>query len=132
MQNEKTGFKPTLLPLEPQARAVCFSYAIKLDAQQIAALKPYCNALDFEPFRGRAMTMEDEGFIGYRDELQISFAGVTDSYIPKLELPMTYYYDEAHIWPSERLYRYLVHMYFENNRKLKGWFPPYQGYSLFF
>ena len=45
--------------------------------------------------------MDDEGFIGYRDEIKVSFCGVTDSYIPYIELPMNYYYDEKHIWPSE-------------------------------
>ena len=30
-----------------------------------------------------------------------------NDYIPFIHLPMDYYYDEEHIWPSERLYRYI-------------------------
>ena len=41
--------------------------------------------------------MGEEGYIGYRDEVQLYFRAVTDSYIPLLELPMDYYYDEKHI-----------------------------------
>ena len=29
---------------------------------------------------------------------------------------MNYYYDEEHIWPSEKLYRYLIKKYFEGNK----------------
>ena len=64
--------------------------------------------------------MQDEGYIGYRDEVQMCFRGVTDSYIPLLELPMNYYYDEEHIWPSEKLYRYLVTNFLEKNNKTKS------------
>lgn len=41
-------------------------------------------------------------------------------------------FDEEHIWPSERLYRYLVKTFFEGNKKLRGWGPTYGGFSLFF
>ena len=78
------------------------------------------------------MSMDDDGYIGYRDEIQLEFTGITDSYIPKIELPMYYYYDDAHIWPCERFYRYLAYTYMNNNKKLKGWFTTYGGSSLFF
>ena len=65
------------------------------------------------------MSMGDEGYIGYRDEINTYFTGITNSYIPKLDLPMDYFYDEEHIWPSEKLYRYLVKTFFEGNKKLK-------------
>ena len=65
--------------------------------------------------------MNDEGYIGYRDEINTYFTGITNSYIPKLDLPMDYFYDEEHIWPSEKLYRYLVKTFFEGNKKLKKW-----------
>lgn len=132
MKNEKTHFKSVLLPVDTYTQQVCFSWAMKLTAEQIEELKPYCNAIEFEPFRNRKMSMNDKGYVGYRDEIQLSFTGITDSYIPKIELPMEYYYDEEHIWPSEKLYRYLVHTYFENNKKLKEWFTSYGGGSLFY
>lgn len=43
--------------------------------------------------------------VGYRDDYWIDFVGITDSYIPKIELPMTILYDEVHMWPNERLYQ---------------------------
>ena len=133
MRNGKTGFKVETLIDEEYEQEVVFSYAVKITDEQMEDLLPYCDAAEFEPFRDRKMSMDDEGFIGYRDEVQLFFRAVTDSYIPLLELPMEYYYDEAHIWPSEKLYRYLVRNFFDKkNKKLKGRGPVYGGFSLFF
>lgn len=131
IRNCRTDFQPVLLPEEESQYEVDFSYGIKLSDEDMMELLPYCNALDFEPYRNREMSMDDEGYIGYRDEASMSFCGVTDSYIPVIKLPMEYYYDEEHIWPSEKLYRYLVHRYFENNKKVVGHGPCYGGESLF-
>lgn len=109
-----------------------FSYGIKLTDEQIQKILPYCNALDYEAYQDKKMSMMDEGYIGYRDEVSLKFSAVTDSYIPRIELPMKYYYDEDHIWPSEKLYRYLVETFFTDKKKLKGWGPTYGGHSLFF
>lgn len=95
-------------------------------------LLPYCNALDFEPYRDRKMQMGEEGYIGYRDEVRLHFRAITDSYIPMLELPMEYYYDEEHIWPSEKLYRYLVKTFSEKEKKLREWGLSYGREALFF
>lgn len=129
--NEKTGFEPQMIRDEPYESEIAFSYAIKLTEEQMEHLLPYCNALDFEPYRDREMKMDEEGYIGYRDEVRLYFKAITDSYIPLLELPMYYYYDEEHIWPSERLYRYLVKTFFEGKKKLRGWGPTYGCLSLF-
>ncbi len=96
----KNGFQTTLIPDESFVKNVEFSYGVSLSQQQYESLLPYCNALDFEPYRNRTMSMDDEGYIGYRDEIKVSFCGVTDSYIPYIELPMNYYYDEKHILSS--------------------------------
>lgn len=32
------------------------------------------------------MSRQDEGYIGYRDEIDVHFTAITNSYIPKLEL----------------------------------------------
>ena len=130
--NEKTGFEPQMIMDEQYEPEIAFSHAIKMTDEQMEALLPYCNALDFEPYRNREMKMGEEGYIGYRDEVHLYFRAITDSYIPLLELPMNYYYDEEHIWPSERLYRYLVKTFFEGKKKLRGWGPTYGGLSLFF
>lgn len=76
------------------------------------------------------MSMQDEGYIGYRDEVSMHFVGVTDSHIPMLKLPMDYYYDEGHMWPSEKLYRYLVQNYFEGKKEFWKYGPVYGGCSL--
>lgn len=126
----KNGFKGELISSEEEVYELVFSYGIKLSGKQLTTLLPYCNALDFEPYRGREMDMKDEGYIGYRDEVSMHFTAITNSYIPKLELPMDYYYDEAHIWPSEKLYRYLVKTYF-TDKKLRQYGPVYGRCSLF-
>ena len=46
-------------------------WSIKLTDEQMEALLPYCNALDFEPYRNREMKMREEGYIGYRDEAHL-------------------------------------------------------------
>lgn len=132
IRNGKTKFKPCVVKDEKIEQKVVFSYAIQLTDQQMKKLLPYCNALDFEPYRDREMSMKDEGYIGYRDEVQLYFKAITDSYIPFLKLPMDYYYDEEHIWPSERLYRYLIKTFFEGKKQLHNWGATYGGFSLFF
>ncbi|MDO4787609.1 MAG: hypothetical protein Q4A19_00420 [Johnsonella sp.] len=132
VRSGSNGFKPELLPDEQYIQSVAFSYALKLSEVQMKHLLPYCNALDFEPYRDRKISMNHEGYIGYRDEISLSFIGITDSYIPKMEWEMQYYYDEKHMWSSEKLYRYLVLEYFQGNKKLKGWNPINGGLSLFF
>lgn len=116
----------------PDDREAVFSYMIKLTDEEMKSILPYCNALDFEPFRGRQMELDDAGFIGYRDEIRLKFRAFTDSHLPMIELPMYFYYDEAHIWPSEKLYRFLFENYFEGNQELKKWISPYGSYSLYF
>ncbi|MCF0133011.1 MAG: hypothetical protein HUJ72_04015 [Blautia sp.] len=131
LRSFKTGFHPQTLMDEKYEQEVVFSYAIEITDHQMKSLLPYCNALDFEPFRNKEMKMGDEGLIGYRDEVRMYFKAITDSYIPLLELPMDYYYDEEHIWPSEKLYRYLVKTFF-NGKEFQKWGPIYGGLSLFF
>lgn len=132
IRNGKNGFRKQIIQDDVWVQIVSFSYGIKLTNEDIESLLPYCNALLFEPYRNKKMSMDDAGYIGYRDEVSVRFRGITDSYIPELVLPMNYYYDEEHIWPSEKLYRYLVKTFFESNRKLNGHGPVYGGFSLFF
>ncbi len=108
IKNGKTGFKRIPILDEQYEEDLIFEYALKLTDEQIEELLPYCNALDFEPYRGRKQSMDDPGFCGYRDEITCVFRGITDSYIPLIELPMDFIYDSKHEWPSERLYEYIV------------------------
>ncbi len=128
MRNTKTDFNAVMLE-EADDEYVVFSYGIKLSEEEHKELLKYCNALEFEPYRNREMSMKDAGYCGYRDEISVSFVGVTDSYIPKLELPMEYYYDEEHEWPQERLYRYLVNK-LSTHKKMKNTMYGYGSFSL--
>lgn len=130
MKNFKNDFKPEILPTDDSIYEVEFSYTYKFTEDEMKELLKYCNALEFEPYREKEMSMEDEGYIGYRDEVSLYFTGITDSYIPMMELPMNYFYDEEHIWPSERLYRYIMRT-FMKGKKVKKWIVPYGGLSLF-
>lgn len=130
VSTDKTNFKPALLKDEYFERKILFSYGIKLTNQQMKNLLPLCNALDFEPFRNREMIMGEEGYCGYRDEVRVEFRGITDSHIPFIELPMNYYYDKEHIWPSEKLYKYIVTNIFDKQKEMKGWYTTYGGFSL--
>lgn len=132
IKNGKTNFERKMIQADTDRCEVVFSDGMKLNEEQMKEILPYCNALDFEPYRGRKMSMSDEGYIGYRDEISTYFTAVTNSYIPKLELPMDYYYDEQHIWPSEKLYRFLIKTFFENNPKFRGYGLTYGRCSLFF
>lgn len=132
ISNERTEFEPRIIRDEPCEQKITFSYGIKRTDGQMKVLLPYCNALDFEPYRDRKMQMGEEGYIGYRDEVRLHFRAITDSYIPMLELPMEYYYDEEHIWPSEKLYRYLVKTFLEKEKKLREWGLSYGREALFF
>ena len=132
VRNGKTGFEERTIKDDSFGQEVAFSYGIQLTDEQMKKLLPYCDARDFEPYRDKEMSFLDEGCIAYRDEVRLYFTAISDSYIPKIELPMNYYYDGAHIWPSEKLYRYLVRTYFEGNKDVEGWGPKYFELSMYF
>lgn len=129
MKNAKTGFEYIMLKDEGREDDVVFSHMHHFSETEKQELLSYCNALEFEPYRNREMSMSAEGYLGYRDEAEVSFVGITDSYIPMIKLPMYYYYDEGHIWPSEKLYRYILRKYL-SDKKIKNWVTPYGGFSL--
>lgn len=131
IRSAQSNFNPIVLPDDVYVSDVIFSHAVKLKPEQISQILPLCNALEFEPYRDKKMSMYDDGYIGYRDESRLYFTGITDSYIPKMEWSMKYYYDEEHIWPSEKLYRFLVMKYFKHDKKFRKWGPHYGAYSLF-
>lgn len=132
IRNEKTGFKPRVLKCDNLEPEVIFSYGRKLSKTEYDKICSLCVVDDYLPFREKEMSMDDEGYVGYRDEVCLYFCGITDSYVPIIQLPMSYFYDKEHMWPSERLYRYLITQLFEHDKKLKGWYMPYGGCSLLF
>lgn len=120
IRNGKNGMQKVRARAEDISSKVIFSKGVKLSDEEMRELLPYCNALDFEPFRDREMSMDDPGYRGYRDEITMWFRGITDSYIPKIELPMEYVYDEKHTWPSERLYQFIMEKHISDNKKLSS------------
>ncbi len=127
-------------PKRPDWKSCCFgndsykvvySKGINILDEMMPELLSYCDARDFEPFRNRKMDLNDKGWVGYRDELDMSFTGITNSYIPKLSLPMDLLYDEDHIWPSEKLYQYLVATFFPVDKKRVGFRPSYDAGILY-
>ncbi|MGN0537724.1 MAG: hypothetical protein ACI4M3_07090, partial [Acutalibacteraceae bacterium] len=58
IKNFKTGFTEKTIIDDQYEQKVVFSYAIKLKNQRMKELLPYCNALDFEPFRGKKNVYE--------------------------------------------------------------------------
>ena len=96
---------------------VAWNYGIKLSEEDMEELLPMANALDFEIYRDKKQSdKRKDGYIGYRDEVSLCFTGITDSYIPKIEIPITYLYNEAHMLPTERLYKYLIEKYFSGKK----------------
>ena len=130
LRSAGNDFRPQLLPTETDEATPVFCWHKQLSAAEIEALLPYCNALDFEPYRERTMSLNDEGVVGYRDEITLAFTGISASHLPMIQLPMDLYYDESRLWPSERLYRYLLRQHLETQRALRKWITPYGGFSL--
>lgn len=96
---------------------VASNYGIKLSEEYMEELLPMANALDFKIYRDKKQSdKRKDGYIGYRDEVSLCFTGITDSYIPKIEIPITYLYNEAHMPPTERLYKYLIEKYFSGKK----------------
>ena len=131
IRNEKTGFKPRTIKCNNWEPEIVFSYGRKLSKEEYDQICTLCLVNDYIPYCGRTMSMDDKGFVGYRDEVRLDFCGTTDSYIPMVQLRMSYFYDEVHMWPSERLYRYIITNIFDRESVLKGWYTSYGGYSLF-
>ena len=130
ISNAKTNFKPELIEDEFDNEFIVYSYSKKLNDEELTEIKKFCKVSDFDPFRNREMNMEDEGFAGYRDGMNIRFDGISDSYFPYLRLPMNYYYDSEHEWPSETLYKYLVTTFLMGKKNLQPWIIPYGAFSL--
>lgn len=61
----------------------------KLTDEEYMNLLHYCNALEFEPYRGREMSMKDPGYLGYRDEITMRFSGTALSLCPETGFGVT-------------------------------------------
>ena len=87
----KNGIQQVRVPADDHSSEIVFSKGIRLTDAQMNDLLPLCNALDFEPFRDRELAE----YWGGRDIRGMWFWGITDSYLPKLELRMECW-DEKH------------------------------------
>lgn len=108
----KNGFVPTLIPEE--CDEVCtFTYGTKVKDNILDELKPFCNALDFQPYINKN---DNDEWLGYRDEYTMYFYGFTNSHIPYMFFDMTYIHDD---WPTEKLWKELCNHLIKSNKKLK-------------
>lgn len=124
MKNFHTGFEYTMLVDDECEEEVIFSYIHRFCETEKRELLPYCNALDFEPYRDRGISPDDKGYSGYKDDVDVTFIGITDSYIPMIKLPLDRYCDEDCIVPCVELYFYILRKYL-NGKKLREWVKLY-------
>lgn len=127
IRNQKTDFNKQLIQDAPLEDEVVFSYGVKLSDEEMRSVLPLCNALEFEPYRGRKHD-DNEGYISSLDEAALTFQAVTDSHIPLIEMHMDRMYDVEHLWPNERLYRYLIVTYLSDGTKIPGWKSEYNTF----
>lgn len=129
ISNQKTGFDKKLIKDKPTENEVVFSYGVKLSDEEMKSILPLCNALEYEPYRDQERSCDfTDGCLGYIDELSLYFRAVTDSYIPFIEIEMSEIYDDDHLWPNDRLYRYIVSTYLADVSKIPGWKPEYKHF----
>lgn len=125
MKNSHTGFEYTMLVDDKREADVVFSYIHRFSKTEKQELLYYCNALDFEPYRDRKISLEGNGYVC--SEVDISFVGITSSYIPLIKLPADIY-DDNLTWPSVKLHKYTLEKYL-SGKKLQKWVNPFRGYS---
>lgn len=112
----KNDFVPTLIP-EEYDEACTFSYGSKVKEDVINKLKPFCNALDFQPYLNKK---DDDEWLSYRDEYTMYFYGFTNSHIPYMFFDMTIHHAN---WPTEKLWQELCNHLIKPNKKLKKILP---------
>lgn len=132
VNNCKTGFKDEIVTNYRCTTKEVFLKGFELSDNTMNNLLKLCNALEFEPYRDKEPTMFEPGFIGYRDETSLRFTGITNSYLPKLDINMCYFYDKEHTPPTEKLYRYVYKNILEHDKECSKWLIGYGGLSLFF
>lgn len=131
ISNGKTNFKNEIVYDDYYKTKEMFLKGFKLSSKVMNELLPLCNALDFEQYRDKEQSMNDPGYIGYRDETTLIFEGITDSCLPLNKIYMSYYYDEKHIPPTEKLYRYICKNILERDKECSKWMWEYGSFSLF-
>lgn len=77
----------------------------KLTDKDIEILLPFCNALEFFPYNGIYEVSLDSYLFNdiNRKSYMQKFIGVTNSYVPKIEIQMNYARKENHSWPPDKL-----------------------------
>lgn len=117
----KNNFNQQSIAIEEEEKIVTFSYGIKLSDLEIKLIQEYCNALEFEEYRYLDIYdyLDTYGYIGYIDEINLEFEGITNSYLPKIKLSMNLIFNNEHSWPTEKLYNYLMNIYIINNKECK-------------
>lgn len=107
------GFVPTLIPEECEEKCT-FSYGSQIKEDLMSELKPFCNALDFQPYINKIVNHD---WAPYRDEYTMYFYGFTNSHIPYMFFDMTYIHDS---WPTEKLWTEICKHLVKSNKKIKN------------
>lgn len=98
------------------------SECIVLSDHEMEQILPLCNALEFEKYRDMEPDESSSGFEAYLDDgASRKFIGITDSYIPMMEISMNYSFNKKHQWPTEKIYNYLCQKYVKGKKRFKGW-----------
>ncbi len=109
----KNGFNPTLIPEECEEKCT-FSYGSRIQENVIDELKPFCHALDFQPYINKKVNND---WAPYRDEYRMYFYGFTNSHIPYMFFDMTYFHNS---WPTEKLWKEICKHLIKPNKKLRN------------
>lgn len=98
------------------------SKGLKLSNDEMEQILPLCNALEFDKYRNINPDMSSPGFMSYLDDgATRKFIGITDSYIPLMEISMNYSFNIKHQWPTEKIYNFLVQHYVTGKKRFRGW-----------
>lgn len=109
----KNGFVPALIPEECEEKCI-FSYGSQIKEDLMSKLKPFCNAMDFQPYINRK---DNDEWLGYRDEYTMYFYGFTNSHIPYMFFDMTVRHEN---WPTEKLWAEICKHLVKPNKKIKN------------
>ena len=89
-----------------------YNKTVPLSDEQYRIVCELCKIRDFLPYQNRTMSREDKGYETDRPKwMFMYFSGITDTMT--IEWQMLYHYEEEYEWPSDKLYRYLMQIFFD-------------------
>lgn len=98
-------------------KTISYEYATKLIEKQVNKLLPYIKIVDFVKCRQHKWDFSDPKVVGYRDEMSITFRGISQDGQPMLIYDMAVLYKDWYNWPVDKLYDYLSKEYFSGKKE---------------